>query len=102
LVLALAFYYNIRVQADNRTAELRKSYQDCIFGAAGSQAKHHRVEATSSEATVLGFQACQAEEQAILAHLYAAGVTPVTANKALTAFKLKLKQTVGKVSASPQ
>ena len=95
LGLALALFFNIQAKADDRIPQLRKIYEDCVFRAVGSQAAANpKARFDPSAATELAFQACQPEERAIVANLYAAGVTAVTAEKALRGFKLRIQKTV--------
>ena len=48
------------------------------------------------------FQACQTEEQAILADANAAGVQVVQTNQAIASYKLSLKQSIRKTVAAAE
>ena len=98
LIAALAMIcVSIRVKADDGIPQLRTIYENCVFRAVSSQLANRRTMVDSSAMTELAFQVCQSEERAIIAQLYAAGVTPVTADKALRGFKLRLQKTIRKV-----
>jgi hypothetical protein len=94
LVLILAIFLSIKAYAqDQRISQLRKAYQDCVHEAVASQISAGQV-INASAAIELAFRACDTEEQAIRAHVSAAGVSAVDANQTITGFKLSLKQTV--------
>jgi len=97
ITLAVALLFSIGVKADDQIPHLRKIYEDCVVRAVGSHATAIRkARIDVSAATELAFQACQNEEQAVIAHLRAAGTTQVTADKALQGFKLRLQRTIRK------
>jgi hypothetical protein len=91
-----ALALSVESNANDRTPQLRKVYEDCVLRAVRSHNANPRFTGDTSEATELAFQVCQSEERAIIAHLYAAGVTQITAEKALYAFKLRLRRTIRK------
>ena len=98
LIAALAMIcFSIRVKADDGIPQLRTLHENCVFRAVSSQLANRRTAVDSSAMTELAFQACESEERAIIAQLYAAGVTPVTADQALRGFKLRLQKTIRKV-----
>jgi hypothetical protein len=102
IVLILAIFSSVNGHAqDQRITQLRKAYQDCVYDAVASQIRAGQMN-NASAAIELAFQACATEEQAILAHVYAAGVSAVDANQAITGFKLSLKQNVREILARPQ
>jgi hypothetical protein len=102
IVLMLAIFISVKGYAqDPRITQLRKAYQDCVYDAVASQIRAGQMN-NASAAIELAFQACATEEQAILAHVYAAGVSVVDANQTITGFKLSLKQTVREILARPQ
>ena len=102
VALALALFFSIQARADDQIPQLRKIYEDCVFRAVGSQAAANpKARFDPSAATELAFQACQPEERAIVANLYAAGVTAMTAEKALRGFKLRIQKTVRELFGKP-
>jgi hypothetical protein len=102
IVLMLAIFISVKGYAqDPRITQLRKAYQDCVYDAVASQIRAGQMN-NASAAIELAFQACATEEQAILAHVYAAGVSVVDANQTITGFMLSLKQTVREILARPQ
>jgi hypothetical protein len=86
-------------ETSGRMAQLRKIYQSCVIDAVASNVRHGGADLNPSLATEMAFQACNTEEQAILADAYAAGVSPVQANQVITGYKLSLKQTIRKTLA---
>jgi hypothetical protein len=102
LFLILAIFLSVKGYAqDQRLALLRKGYQDCVYDAVASQIRAGQT--NNASATVeLAFQSCATEEQAIRAHVSAAGVSPVDANQAITGFKLSLKQSVREIIGRAQ
>ena len=68
--------------ADQRLAQLRKGYQDCVYDAVASQIKAGQTNNVSATVEV-AFQSCATEEAAIRAHVSAAGVSSVDTNQQL-------------------
>jgi hypothetical protein len=102
IVLILVIFSSVKGYAqDLRITQLRKAYQDCVYDAVASKIRAGEMN-NASAAIEWAFQACATEEQAILANVYAAGVSPVAANQTITGFKLSLKQTVREILARPQ
>ena len=89
LVLLFALIGNGATKADDPLPQLRKNYEDCV-----SRSVRLQGMGGTSEAIELAFQACQSREQAIREHLFALGMAPATTDKALQAFKLRLRKTV--------
>jgi hypothetical protein len=82
-------------EPDTSMAKLRKMYQACV---ADSVKAGIRRGATDYNAAIeLAFQACQTEEQAIVADANAAGVSPAQTNQVIIGYKLALKQTIRKL-----
>jgi hypothetical protein len=96
---ALAF--SVESNANDRIPQLRKIYEDCVFRVVRSQNANPGYAGDTSEATELAFQVCHREEREIVEQLFAAGMAPVTVDKALRAFKRRLHQTVRKVFGNP-
>jgi hypothetical protein len=92
---ALAF--SVESKANDRIPQLRKIYQDCVFRAVRSKNANPGYAGDTSEAIELAFQVCYREEREIVEQLLAAGMAPVTVDKALGAFKRRLHQTIRKV-----
>jgi hypothetical protein len=102
IVLSIALFLSTKGNSqDARITQLRKGYQECVYDAVASQLKGNSQVINASAATELAFRACSTEEQAILAHVYAAGVSQTDANQVITSFKLSLKQTVRNIINHP-
>lgn len=102
IVVILAIFFNAKGYAqDQRLAQLRKGYQNCVYDAVASEIRAGQTNNVSA-VVELAFQSCATEEQAIRAHASAASVSPVDANQAITGFKLSLKQTVREIIARAQ
>lgn len=92
---------SVESHANDRIPQLRKNYEDCVFRAVRSLNAKPGYAGNTSEATELAFQVCHREEREIVEQLFAAGMTPVTVDKALMAFKRRLQQTIRKVFGNP-
>src|SRR6516164_5741596 len=102
-ILLLLFVLSAQTRGeDTKITQLRKMYQDCVYDAVASEIRSSGHQINPSAATELAFQACLTEEQAILAYVYAAGVTQVQANQVMSSFRLSLKQTVRDIFARPE
>ena len=75
-------------KADDLLPQLKKGYEDCV-----SRSVRLQGMGSTTEAFELAFQACQSKEQTIIEHLGALGMAPATTDKALQAFKLRLRKT---------
>jgi hypothetical protein len=95
---ALAF--TVESNANDRIPQLRKIYEDCVFRVVRSQ-NAPGYAGDTSEGTELAFQVCHREEREIVEQLFAAGMAQVTVDKALLAFKRRLRQTIRKVFGNP-
>lgn len=92
---------SVESNANDRIPQLRKIYEDCVFRAVRSQNAKPGYAGDTSEATESAFQVCHREEREIVEQLSAAGMTPVTVDKVLLAFKRRLQQTIRKVFGNP-
>ena len=88
-VLVLTFAVTVGSKADDQLLHLRKGYEDCVY-----RSVHLQGTGGTWEAFELAFLTCQGKEQAITEHLAALGMAPATIDKALQAFKLRLRKTV--------
>jgi hypothetical protein len=102
LPFALFWISTGRAQEEGKTGQLLKMYRECVIDAIKTQVRNSHSELNPSAATELAFQACRTEEQAILSHASAGGVTPNQANQVVTNYKLSLKQQVRKAFAAPE
>jgi hypothetical protein len=87
-VLVSTFAVTFGSKADDQLPHLRKGYEDCVY-----RSVHLQGMGGTWEAFELAFLACQSKEQAITEHLGALRVAPATIDKALQAFKLRLRKT---------
>jgi hypothetical protein len=94
-LLGTALSSDAAAEADTKMAKLRKMYQACVVDSVKSAVR--RGVADNNAAIELAFQACQTEEQAIVADANAAGVSPAQTNQVITGYKLTLKQTIRKL-----
>ena len=102
LILLPILIWSELTWAEDRMAQLRKLYQSCVIDAVASNVRHGGPDLNPSVATEMAFQACNTEEQAILADASAAGVSPVQANQVITGYKLSLKQNIRKTLAEAE
>lgn len=100
-VLLSALAFSVESNANDRIPQLRKIYEDCVFRVVRSHNAKSGCAGDTSEATELAFQVCHREEREIVEQLFAAGMAPVTVDKALLAFKRRLQQTIRKVFGKP-
>jgi hypothetical protein len=92
IVLIFELFLSVRGYAqDQRITQLRKVYQECVPEAVASYINAGQVNHASA-AIELAFRACDTEEQAIRAHVSAAGVSIADANRTITSFKLDAVQ----------
>jgi len=88
LVLISTLAATVGSKADDLLPQLRKGYEDCVYRSVRQQGAR-----ATSDAFELAFQACRSKEQAIIEHLSALGMASTTIDKALQAFKLRLRKT---------
>jgi hypothetical protein len=88
LALTFALAATAGSKADDLLSQLKKGYEDCV-----SRSVRLRGMGSAAEAFELAFLACQSKEQPIIEHLGAVGMAPATTEKALKAFKLRLRKT---------
>lgn len=81
-------------------AQLRKEFDNCVYGSVGKQWQAN-PQIDSSLAAEVGFQSCATEEQAMSSLLYSSNTPAYQVNATIVGIRLQLKRTVREIMADP-